>query len=175
MQAHELFGPEYMAETAEIGGVQFRFETLLAVEAKRVFNRLRPGLGEALVTLPLGIFTRVDELTPQEKATAALLLWAKIPAETVELAELLLYPHIYWKRGADAPGESQLSGTQELVFGFLSMRQAEEVLVRSFALNFSQYCVDFLSSLSSLGTSTPPKAQTSTPSSPPPLPPDASP
>ena len=175
MEPQDLFGPEYMQETAEIGGVSFRFETMLAVEAKRVFNRLRPGLGEALVTLPLGIFTRVDELTAQEKATAALLLWAKIPAETVELAELLLYPHIYWRRGAEATGESQLAGTQDLVFSFLTLRQAEEVLVRSFAVNFSRYCVDFLSSLSALGTTTPPKPPTSTPSSLPPSPPDASP
>ena len=173
MEAKDLFSEAYLEETCTLGGMRFRFEKLLPREAMRAFNRLRPGLGEALVNVPIGLFPRLNSLTAADKAQLRIMLWAKIPAETVELAELLLFPHVYWQ-GANAQGEAQLAGAEDIVFQTLALSEIEEVLVRSFAVNFSQYFVALLSGLNTSQSSTSPNPSVLNPSSLPVSPQDSS-
>ena len=133
-----------------LGDTTFKFDKMLAPEAWRLFEAIRPDLKEAL---PESMPSMNGDVTALSISMASGMMTLHfilgVPTHTLERLKAGLYPFIWWARPG-TPELMKLSGDEDSAFAELEMIHIYEVLLRSFYINFSA-SLDALTSMSQGG------------------------
>ena len=136
-------------EEVTFGETTFTFRRAMPIEAFNIFERLRPGLASISDTV-----RRAYEAEAEGKdrsanfLSAAIEMVGKLPQETVTTGMKELMKHVLYSRpNADGtvPAPAVVANDMGSAFKGLTIFQMYELLVRAFAVNFSESFSDLRS------------------------------